>query len=89
MMLWFVRLCIRGQTLDVYGRVVSNALYDAILVALWSYSAAIQSSGDFEDPEHIATRPWYLERGCEGAGARSRAACYAAKGSFGLVIFAV
>lgn len=75
--------------MDVYGRVVSNALYDAILVALWSYSAAIQSSGDFEDPEHIATRPWYLERGCEGAGARSRAACYAAKGSFGLVIFAV
>lgn len=71
MVFWFVRLCIRGQTLDVYGRVVSNALYDAILVALWSYSAAIQSSGDFEDPEHIATRPWYLERGCEGAGARS------------------
>ena len=75
--------------MDVYGRAVSNALYDAILVALWSYSAVVQSSGDFEDPEHIALRPWYLERGCGGARSSSRGACYAAKGSFGLVVFAV
>ncbi|KAF3008493.1 hypothetical protein E8E13_005228 [Curvularia kusanoi] len=87
--LWLTRLFIRGPTLDTYGSVMSNALYDAILVALWSYSTFIQSSGDFSDPEHIAIRPWYLERECSEASRSSRAACYAAKGSFGLALFSI
>ncbi|KAF2628231.1 hypothetical protein BU25DRAFT_458074 [Macroventuria anomochaeta] len=89
MVLWFVRLCIRGRTLDVYGAAVSNVLYDIILMALWSYSAVIQSSGDSSDPKHISLRPWYLEHGCSEARSRNRAACQAAKASFGLAIFAV
>lgn len=88
MILWFVRLCIRGRTLDICGAVVSNILYDALLIALWSYSAVIQSSGDFLDPKHIAFRPWYLERECTEAWPSSRARCRAAKGSYALAIFA-
>jgi hypothetical protein len=88
MVLWVVRLCIRGHTLDVYGAVISNMLYDIMLVALWSYSAVIQSSGDYSDPKHIATRPWYLERRCAVAWPNNRAGCQAAKASFGLAVFA-
>ncbi|KAF9690867.1 hypothetical protein EKO04_010955 [Ascochyta lentis] len=88
MVLWFVRLCIRGRTLDVYGAVVSNVLYDIILIALWSYSAVVQSSGDFSDPNYISLRPWYLDRGCSKAWPSNRNACEAAKTSFGLTIFA-
>jgi hypothetical protein len=88
MVLWLVRLCIRGRTLDVYGALVSNILYDIMLVALWSYSAVIQSSGDYSDPKHIALRPWYLDRGCAEASQNNRAGCRAAKASFGLAVFA-
>lgn len=38
MISWLVRLYIQGRTLDVYGVIVSNALYDTILIALWSQS---------------------------------------------------
>ncbi|KAF3044873.1 hypothetical protein E8E11_007606 [Didymella keratinophila] len=88
MILWFVRLCIRGRTLDVSGAVVSNILYDIMLVALWSYSAVIQSSGDYSDPKHTALQPWYLERGCAEASPNNRAGCRAARASFGLAVFA-
>ncbi|KAF3038332.1 hypothetical protein E8E12_006791 [Didymella heteroderae] len=88
MILWFVRLCIRGRTLDLEGSVMSNILYDMMLVALWSYSAVIQSTGDYSDPQHIALRPWYLERECAEAWPTNRAGCRAAKASFGLALFA-
>jgi len=88
MILWFVRLCIRGRTLDVSGAVVSNILYDMMLVALWFYSTVIQSSGDYSDPKHIALQPWYLERGCAEASPNNRAGCRTAKASFGLAVFA-
>lgn len=86
--LWFVRLCIRGRTLDVSGAVVSNMLYDMMLIALWSYSAVIQSSGDYSDPKHISLRPWYLEYGCTEARPNNRPGCRVAKASFGLAVFA-
>lgn len=89
MIFWLMRLFIRGPTLDTYGSVMSNALYDAILVALWSYGTVIQSSGDFSDPKRIALRPWYLEHECSEASRGSRTACYAAKGSFGLSVFSM
>ncbi|KZM24850.1 hypothetical protein ST47_g4026 [Ascochyta rabiei] len=89
MVLWFVRLCIRGRTLDVYSAVVSNVLYDIILIALWSYSAVVQFSGDFSDPKHISLRPWYFDHGCSEAWPSNRGACEAAKASFGLTVFAV
>jgi hypothetical protein len=63
-------------------------LYDMMLVALWSYSAVVQSSGDYSDPKHIALRPWYLERGCAEASLTIRAGCHAVKASFGLAVFA-
>lgn len=88
MILWFVRLFIRGRTLDVYGAVVSNMLYDMMLIALWSYSAVIQSSGDYSDPQHIALRPWYLERRCTEVWSNNVAGCRAAKASFGMALFA-
>ncbi|KAF1925518.1 uncharacterized protein M421DRAFT_69642 [Didymella exigua CBS 183.55] len=88
MVLWFVRLCIRGRTLDVYGAVMCNMLYDLMLITLWSYSAVIQSSGDYSDPKHIALHPWYLESGCAEAWPNNRAGCRAAKASLGLAVFA-
>jgi hypothetical protein len=89
MVIWFVRLCIRGRTLDIYGLAVSNVLYDILLIALWTYSVVIQSSGDFSDPKHISLRPWYLDHSCSEAWPRSHGACEAAKASFGLATFAV
>lgn len=88
MVLWFVRLCIRGHTLDVYSGVMSNILYDIMLVALWSYSAVIQHSGDYSDPEHIAVHPWYLDRGCAEARENIQVGCRAAEASFDLAVFA-
>ena len=88
MVLWCVRICIRGRTLDIYGGIVSNTLYDIMLVALWSYSAVIQYSGDYSDPEHIAVQPWYLDRECAEARPPIRAGCRAAKASFDLAVFA-
>lgn len=68
---------------------VTNALYDALLLALWCYSVVVQSSGDFSDPGHIAVRPWYLERGCSEAWKKNRAVCLEAKGAFGMAVVAV
>ena len=87
--LWFVRLCIKGHTLDLYGAVMSNALYDVILIALWSYSAVVQSSGDFSDPKHISLQPWCLNHQCKEAWPPNRSACAVVKASFGLTVFAV
>lgn len=89
MVLWLVRFCIRGRTLDVYGAVVSNVLYDALSITLWTYSAVIQSSGDFSDTKHISVRPWYLEQKCSEAWPRNRGACEAAKAAFGVTILAM
>ncbi|KAJ4993700.1 hypothetical protein SVAN01_00754 [Stagonosporopsis vannaccii] len=86
---WFVRLCIRGRTLDVFGAVVSNVLYDIILILLWCYSIVTQTTGDFSDPKHISLRPWYLDHGCSEAWPSNHAACRVAKGSFGLTVFAI
>lgn len=89
MVFWVVRLFIRGHTLDVFGAVVSNALYDIILIALWSYSAVVQSSGDFSDPKHISLRPWYFDHGCGEAWPSNHGACKVAKASYGLTVFAM
>lgn len=89
MFLWFVRLCIRGRTLDVFGAVVSNVLYDIILILLWCYITITQASGDFSDPKHMSRQPWYLVHGCSEAWPDNHAACQAAKGSFGLAVFAM
>jgi hypothetical protein len=89
MVLWFVRLCLKGHTLDVCGTVVSNALYDTILIALWSYSAVVQSSSDFSDPKHISLQPWYLNHQCKEAWPSNRSACAVMKASFGLTVFTV
>ena len=76
------------QTLEFYSTITVNALYDAILAVLWMYSASLQNSGDFSDPEHISLRPWYLERGCAGAWKENMYGCEVMRWSYGLSVFA-
>ncbi|KAF2787518.1 hypothetical protein K505DRAFT_329629 [Melanomma pulvis-pyrius CBS 109.77] len=85
---WVARFSIRGRGLDVFSLVIVNALYDLLLVAMWAYSAIVQSSGDFTDLERISFHPWYLERGCEKARWQSRRACEVVAASYGLSVLA-
>lgn len=49
LVLWCVRVGIRGRGLDVYGAVAANAMYDVLLALLWTYSAVLQHAGDAVD----------------------------------------
>lgn len=73
--------------LDLIGKMGTDALYDLLLVALWSYSVVLQNLGDVSDPEHLSLRPWYLERGCEQGSPETVGACGALRRAFGLTIF--
>lgn len=89
MVLWIVRLCIRGHTLDMYGTVISNVLYDVILIALWSYSAVTQSPGHYLELEYLYPRQRYSYHKYNEIGPQNLGTCETAKASFGLVIFAL
>ncbi|EUC40787.1 hypothetical protein COCMIDRAFT_107864 [Bipolaris oryzae ATCC 44560] len=89
---WIVRFqvnCLSGYVLDLHASIMTNAMYDMLLVGLYASSTAMQNSGDFSDPEHISLRPWYLERGCEDAWKRTWGGCEVMRVSYGLTIFAV
>ncbi|KAF1944762.1 hypothetical protein EJ02DRAFT_479542 [Clathrospora elynae] len=91
MFLWVVRFKVNflsRHSLDLYATITVNAVYDVISLGLWIYSAVAQSSGDLSDPSHISLRPWYLDRGCEGAWPWNRGACEVMKASYGFSIFA-
>lgn len=89
MVLWIVRLCIRGRTLDIYGSIVSNVLYDIILIAFWSYSVATQPPGHFLDSEHLYPQRRYFDHECNEAWPRNPGTCETSKVSFGLAVFSV
>ena len=89
---WVVRFqvnCLSGYVLDLHASIMTNAMYDILLVGLYASSAAMQNSGDFSDPKHISLRPWYLERGCEDAWKRTRGGCEVMRVSYGVTVFAV
>lgn len=73
--------------LDLVGKMSTNALYDLLLVALWSYSAFLQNLGDVSDPQHLSLRPWYLEHGCGRASPETLKECNAIRRSFFLTLF--
>lgn len=89
LVVWIARLSLQRGSLDVYGSLITNALYDVLLAALWTYSTTAQNSPDVSDPEHISLRPWHLERGCRDGGPRSRRACGVLSAAYGLSVVAV
>ncbi|XP_014560979.1 hypothetical protein COCVIDRAFT_33999 [Bipolaris victoriae FI3] len=89
---WIVRFqvnCLSGYVLDLHASIMTNAIYDILLVGLYASSAVLQNSGDFSDPGHIGLRPWYLERGCKDAWERTRGGCEVMRVSYGVTVFAV
>ncbi|KAF1994331.1 hypothetical protein P154DRAFT_527127 [Amniculicola lignicola CBS 123094] len=87
--IWFLRYFVRRSIEDVYAMVFVNALYDAILAALWAYSGISQNSGDFSDPEHLSPKPWFLERGCRTAGNISKTGCEVMNAAYGLTVLTI
>lgn len=78
MFIWVTRHLVNfwnASRLDICATVIINGTYDILLIALWTYSSVVQSSGDFTDIQHISTRPWYLDRGCEKGSAGDLGAC--------------
>ncbi|KAH7392185.1 hypothetical protein DE146DRAFT_661866 [Phaeosphaeria sp. MPI-PUGE-AT-0046c] len=73
--------------LDLVGKMCTTALYDLLLVALWSYSVFLQNSGDVSDPQHLSLRPWYLEHGCGQGSPETSGACSAVRRLFFLTLF--
>ncbi|KAI1422447.1 hypothetical protein F5Y12DRAFT_616030 [Xylaria sp. FL1777] len=64
----------------------SNAFYDLLLLALWTYSVSIQLSGDYSDPEHLSHRPWYLEKSCSQITPGYVRFCHLSKAAFALCV---
>lgn len=64
-------------------------LYDSILCSLWVYSTVAQASGDFSDPEHPSSRPWYLTHNCSEGRKSSVVECRASQAAFALSLSAV
>ncbi|KAJ6442303.1 Isoleucine-tRNA ligase, cytoplasmic [Purpureocillium lavendulum] len=67
----------------------TNALYDLLLLSLWSVSIIGQSSADHSDPRHPCEHPWYLMHSCTGIAERNRGYCRVAQASFLLSILAL
>jgi hypothetical protein len=89
-LIWIIRLKVNrlnGYGLDLYAILVTNALYDMFLIVLWTYSAFLQSLGDFSDNEHFSVTPWYLERACGEAPQFADTACCMTKASYKFSVF--
>jgi hypothetical protein len=90
-LLWFVRLKVNlsnSHGMDACTIFTTNALYDMLLVALWTTSASLQRSGEFSDNDHLSVTPWYLERACGEAPQAADTACHMAKTSYRLSVCA-
>ena len=90
MLIWAIRCLINFRSVsrfDVCARLMINGAYDIMLLGLWTYSAAVQNSGDFTDAKHISVRPWYLQRGCSGLYERHRSACELMGVAYGISAF--
>lgn len=57
----------------------TNIIYDMMLLSLWATSLAGQTSGDFTDPKHPSSHPWYLTRGCSVAWDNTQGYCHVAQ----------
>jgi hypothetical protein len=88
LVLWGIRFGIRGRSLDLYGAVTTNAVYDALLALLWTCSAVMQGSNDGSDPGRTGSQLWYVEHECGEPWSMDRIACGAALASFALTIVA-
>ncbi|KAK8102238.1 hypothetical protein PG984_015384 [Apiospora sp. TS-2023a] len=77
-------LCVSRMALSFYSFLMPafGVLYDAVLAVCWYYSVSIQSSADLSDPDHISTRPWYLEKTCSAISASEKDACFMGKATF-------
>jgi hypothetical protein len=90
-LLWCIRLKVNlssSYDLDLCTGLSTNAIYDMLLVALWTTSIFMQRAGDFSDIQHLSVSPWYLERECEEAFRIADTACRVAKASYSLSVFA-
>jgi hypothetical protein len=67
----------------------TNIIYDMMLLGLWATSLAGQASGDFTDPKHQSSHPWYLTRGCSVAWDKTRGYCHIAQAGFVVSILAM
>ncbi|PVH93325.1 hypothetical protein DM02DRAFT_541747 [Periconia macrospinosa] len=88
--LWFIRLKVNlfsSKGLDLWSVLTTNALYDMLLIALWTTSISLQRAGDFSDNQHLSLSPWYLERDCEDASRDADTACRVGKASYSLSVF--
>ncbi|KAH7113803.1 hypothetical protein B0J11DRAFT_619242, partial [Dendryphion nanum] len=88
--IWIIRWNVNrlsGRGLDLYATLTTNGLYDILLIALWTYSAAVQSAGDFSDKDHLSLKPWYLQRSCGEAYKQTESACAMGKASYGMSVF--
>ncbi|KAK7414800.1 hypothetical protein QQX98_006402 [Neonectria punicea] len=65
-----------------------DVLYDMLLASLWVVSLAGQTSGDFTDPDHTSTHPWYLTRGCAASWEGIRVYCHVAQASCAVSVLA-
>jgi hypothetical protein len=89
-LLWIIRLKVNlssSYDLDLCTGLATNALYDMLLVALWTTSISMQRAGDFSDMQNLGVSPWYLERECEEAPRAADTACRVAKVSYSLSVF--
>ena len=57
----------------------TNIIHDMMLLSFWAASLAGQTSGDFTDPKHPSSHPWYLTRGCSVAWDNTQGYCHVAQ----------
>lgn len=67
---------------------IVSVIIDAIVIALWSFSAYGQAGPDHSDPEHPSSVAWYIAKSCSVAEASgNKHNCEMAKGAFASTIF--
>jgi hypothetical protein len=63
------------------------AFYDILLSALWMLCISNQLSGDYSNPAHPSSRPWYLAMSCKVVDGPEANACTIAQASFATSVF--
>ncbi|KFY42633.1 hypothetical protein V494_02331 [Pseudogymnoascus sp. VKM F-4513 (FW-928)] len=67
-----------------------SVIINAIVLALWCFSAYGQAGPDHSDPEHPSSVAWYIAKSCSVAEASgNKHNCEMAKGSFASTIFMI
>ncbi|OBT91924.1 hypothetical protein VE01_09903 [Pseudogymnoascus verrucosus] len=69
---------------------IVSVIIDAIVIALWSFSAYGQAGPDHSDPAHPSSVAWYIAKSCSVAEASgNKHNCEMAKGAFASTIFMI